>query len=183
MTCATLSCAHVFSSLSPPPSLSLSLSTDLSEAIVHVEPFECVEDGGNPYLGSQVTMRCTAEGDPLPQVTWFYNEVTPVLEKGNFTNVIYQQDNRTLIISPFRSFNWGHYHCQSENVIGQKSSNSILIGFQGMMYKTIMCTCVALFPALSIPRLFNTACFIGVSQSKPHTNHYEKITMPIYISM
>ena len=141
----------------PPPSLSL--STDLSEAIVGVEPFECVEDGGNPYLGSEVTMRCTAEGDPLPRVAWFYNEVTPVLEEGDFTNVIYQQDNRTLIINPLRSVNLGRYHCQSENVIGQKSSNSISLGFRGMMYKIILlcslCSLVlALFP------YFNTECFI-----------------------
>ena len=89
-------------------------------------------------MGSEVIIRCTAEGEPLPQVTWFYNEVHEVRQgEGDFSNVIFQQDNRTLIINPLQSVNSGHYHCQSDNVIGQESAISISLGFRSMMYKLI----------------------------------------------
>ena len=123
-------------SLPPPPPPSLSLPSDLSDPVVRFAPFECIEDGGTPYFGSTVIINCIAEGEPFPQITWFYmysNVVKKVKEgEERFLNVRLEQNNSRLIIDQLAASNVGNYECRSENVIGQRSAMQYL-GYRGMM--------------------------------------------------
>ena len=137
-----------YDSLFLPLSLSLSLSpTDLADVSISFRPFQCTEGNENPYIDSMVTIDCSAEGEPFPRVTWFFQGRE--LRDSEVSNINFQQNKRVLVIPSLQSNNSGSYHCQSVNdLFSAKSSSNIELGFQGWIcinYVTFALCCMCMY--------------------------------------
>ena len=105
--------------------------TDLAEVGLSVDPFQCVDEGQSPYVGSVVVMRCVAEGEPFPRVSWFFNGRK--VRDSEVPDLNFRQSKRILNITSFKSNYSGDYYCRSESDVfpDGRQSSTITVRFQG----------------------------------------------------
>ena len=157
-----------------PSSLSLSLpsplirppfspSTDLADVSISFRPFQCTEGDEHPYIGSRVTINCSAEGEPFPRVAWFFQGNK--LRDSDDPSINFQQNKRVLVIPSLQSSNTGYYYCQSENdIFSSKRSPDIRLGFQGWICVnyvtfTLCCNTTGMWKFVLINVYFYTSIF------------------------
>ena len=91
---------------------------------------ETVEDPKNQtvVLGFNVTLNCTAEGSPMPSITWIKNNDSLAIQsnpriKDIETVLDYKQIHSQLVIEDAKKKDEGKYHCVANNTAGEKASN------------------------------------------------------------
>ena len=71
-------------------------------------------------LFSTVTLRCLAEGNPRPEISW-YKDRSRV-----------SGSSSQLIIEELKPSNRGFYHCEAVNSAGMVQSQTVLVNIEGM---------------------------------------------------
>lgn len=71
---------------------------------------------------SQITLRCHAEGNPEPVITWSRNGVVLGLSTRH-----YLERSGSLIIRPVQAEDYGTYRCGAENKYGRISAEAEVI--------------------------------------------------------
>ena len=81
--------------------------------------------------GDTVSFTCRATGQPVPNITWYYNGA-PVDEANTMKYSIYMMPSNTttivgiLIIMSVQSSDVGNYTCNATNVVSTDTSSGVL---------------------------------------------------------
>lgn len=71
---------------------------------------------------SQITLRCQAEGNPQPVITWSRNGVVLGLSTRH-----YLERSGSLVIRPVQAEDYGTYRCDARNKYGRVSADAEVI--------------------------------------------------------
>ena len=98
----------------------------LVQSEITSEVTDLLENETNP-----VTFSCQATGEPVPNITWYFNGVMINISdasKYNKTSLVNGTSIESLLtIINTQSSDVGTYTCQAENIIGNDSSSGILV--------------------------------------------------------
>nr|XP_005996512.1 PREDICTED: immunoglobulin superfamily member 10 isoform X2 [Latimeria chalumnae] len=70
------------------------------------------------HSGNTVEMKCSAEGRPLPSISWILANQTFVRGSGSENSRVLMQPDGTLIIKRVTVYDRGHYRCMASNPAG-----------------------------------------------------------------
>lgn len=65
-------------------------------------------------IDSNITLKCQADGLPLPKITWLHN------------GVLQRQNGRQFVISKASKIDTGTYQCTASNLAGTRSASSVV---------------------------------------------------------
>ena len=74
-------------------------------------------------LDSTVTLTCTAEGNPDPEIIWFHD--------GNQVNITTVDSTHLMLALTLENRNRGFYYCVARNSEGQVQSDRVLVNIEG----------------------------------------------------
>ena len=79
------------------------------------------------FIGSNVTLNCTATGRPKPTITWMKDSDSYALQSNPRAKVIPVSDNQEtiyhqLLITGVKKEDVGEYQCAAQNSAGEKTS-------------------------------------------------------------
>ena len=82
--------------------------------------------------GENVTFLCKSVGEPIPDITWYFNGIMLIEFNGNSKYMIVSRSlnittiENTLTVYNVTSSDVGTYTCNSSNIIGSVTSSGIL---------------------------------------------------------
>lgn len=94
------------------------------------------------YNSTGLVLKCKANGNPTPTITWVKSVVSNIVPISNIPNLRYMRSNGELIIYPFASnqfrqdIHLSSYRCAASNTIGTIVTPDINI--RASEYKTII---------------------------------------------
>jgi len=108
-----LTCSHAF----------LWYITDKPEITTHPQ-------GVTPKEGNNVTVSCSAIGNPSPSITWTKNG--SIISTAADSRITFGADNKTLTITNVSRADSGQYKCVASNGLGKATSSAATMDVQCM---------------------------------------------------